>query len=119
MRAHAIATRPLVRDELVALMREGARAVGLEVFARPAAVEVGARLLAGLVGLAVGLDGLDSLDVTELVVVVAFRLQVPPANTKKGCGIPSSLREQSILTASTKNIAHVLEARGSKSISRK
>jgi hypothetical protein len=76
MRAHAIATRPFVRDELVALMREGARAVRLEVLARSAAVEVGARLLAGLVGLAVGLGVLDDLDVAELVVVIAF----PSAN---------------------------------------
>ena len=84
MRDHAIAARPLVRDKLVAFMREGARAVGLEVFARPAAIEVGARLLAGLVGLAVGLGVLDGLEVTELVVVGAFkRLQVPPPTRKK------------------------------------
>ena len=59
MVAKAITIRPLVRNELVACVREDAGAVGLELFARPAGVEVGTRPLALVVAVAVGLDGAE------------------------------------------------------------
>ena len=111
MRAKAIAVRPLVTDELVALVREGARAVRLELLARASGVEIRAGLLAGLVRLAIGLEVFVELDVSDLVGDGAIRLQDPPASTKKGCGISAGLREQRVLTAAAKNVPHVQGAR--------